>query len=233
MEIPNTKNVTILLYRCFSCGNFLSNILCYNKNFIPKIPGNLNLEDYFNMDLKHKIIMDTIPTISSELVNWRKYELGCMAFYNFYLGDLFEGRYHKFNYSTIILATNASKNINPIVIELLKSNGHLFITAHEVDHMQAGKIIFPKSKVIQLVNDDLIRKLSINLKIAKPVPGNIINEEELPTVESAHQFDIGTLFNKEDFFNEVNKLLNSYDIEDKTLDPRVNEYYEKYVALYV
>lgn len=232
MEIPNSKNVTILLYRCFSCGNFLSNILCYNKNFIPKIPGNLEINKYFNMNLKHGIIMETIPEVVSELVNWRKYELGCMAFYNFYLGDLFEGRYHKFNYSTILRAKKTIENINPTVIELLKNNGHLFITAHEIDHMKVGKIIFPGSKIIQLINDDIVRNLSINLKTTKPVSQHIINEEKLTTVDLAYQFDIGTLFDKKAFFVEVEKLLNWYDIEDRTLDPRVNDYYDKYVAIY-
>jgi len=233
MIIPNTKNVTILFYRSYSCGNFLANILCYNKNFIPKIStsshgGAYTVKDHFDIDIKHKIIMSSVPDEITELKKWDKYELGCEGFYNFNLDKplkMFDTFKKRDDY--------AKKILNPLVTEILEMNGNTFIAAHGPYNLIFGKSIFPDARVIKLINDHEVNKKSKILKTGfYENTHHSTLKYSIDYIDLNYYFDIGTMFNETDFFNEIYKLLNWYDIEEKTLDSRVKEYYKKYISIY-
>ncbi len=243
MTIANSNNLTIILFTPYSSGNFLANVLSYNKNFIPKynLQKNIlpNLLDYTDINHKHNTILRSVPE-KNQVTNWHSYELLCTLFYS---KDTYVKPYP--NWETekdviqilrnkkLYISTNKEK-INKFIPKFLEANIKIFGVAHLVLQVDLIKLIFPEAKVIQLVNYEKIRELSIKLKV-KHDPTHffhLIKDHHLVTYKDAYQFDIGTLFDKDAFFKEVYKLLDWYDIEDKTLHTNVNEYYEKYVGLY-
>jgi len=216
--------IVILYYRGYSCGKFVSNVLSFNENFVPQMALTPSIKRYNSKieqlvqqfdkellkDYKIQQIFLTIPPSKSECKQWEKYELGCSMFWGFWAGDL------NFN------------KLHPVVPELLTHKKYCFIVAHSysVHQMLASK--FPNATTIELVNDTEVRQLSINLK-------STINYLPAPLtkpIDNSIKFDIGSLFNKQQFFDNIYELLSKFDIPQRELDSRVYKYYQQYVNLY-
>jgi len=216
--------IIVLQYRLFSCGKFLSNILSYNKNFIPQygLSGKHDLpnETFYDIDLKHDTIMNTFPP-DGELKKWQDYELGCDKFYGF---EVLRGN--------VPLTMTELKRRDAIYNKtkdlLYEGNVYCFAMAHTDMHYNAWKGIFPLSKHIQLVNDEEINSLSKIIKTNKAP----IEAGKFTLKNDSIKFDIGTLLVRERFFAEVTKLLTTLGLDDVSLDDRVNIYYDKYLSLY-
>lgn len=219
----NHNNIVILLYNGYSCGKFLGNILSYNKNFVPQFPLDGNRHRFFSketydnfsltelQELKHDSIMLTIP-LPEETTNWWEYELGCKGFWGFWSGDM-------------------QKPINTKALWLLNQGIKCFFVTHTLRDYFEAKKKFPNAKTVKLINDKKINKLSKTLKLSK-------NNYNPPWIDlSTYQidsidFDIGSMFDKLNFFANIDQLLTNLTIIDKDLDPKVNIYYQNYCDLY-
>jgi hypothetical protein len=215
--------IIILYYKPYSCGKFVSNILSFNKNFVAQIPFTPGVKRYHRMieklhydfdeqvldEYKIKQIFLTIPPTKDECKNWYEYELGCSMFWGFCSGDL-----------------NFDK-LYPLAIEMLKHKKYCFIVAH--NHNDWKKMIhaFPNAKTIEIINDNRIRQFSMKLKTGE-WSSNFNNR----TVENSFKFNIDAVFNKEQFFQQIDNLLRCFELENSSLDMRVNDYYQQYVNLY-
>jgi hypothetical protein len=223
--------VIILYYRSYSCGKFLSNILSFNKNFIPQIAFNtqthqwdLRVQNFKNLaddeltELKVTQVMLTIPPSKEECKMWDYRELGCRNFWGFNSPQV---SLDNFEY--------VSDKFFPEVKQLLDSKKYCFIVAHENEVLKKCKTIFTNAKIIELVNDEDVNKVSILLKTSNH---NKVAQPKNPTESSSIKFDIGSLFDQDLFFKNIDRLLEAFQIEDKTLDKRVYDYYNQYIGLY-
>jgi hypothetical protein len=100
------------------------------------------------------------------------------------------------------------------------------------DHLTCIKCqqAFPNAKVVELINYwDVVEK-SIALKTN--FPEAIPKWSDHLTVEHSKKFDIGSMFDKDIFFQNIQKLLLDFGVVDTTLDQRVDEFYQRYIELY-
>ena len=119
------------------------------------------------------------------------------------------------------------ETIKPKAIEILENtNFFVFIVSHHDDCTKLVKQIFPNARLIEFINDQYINQISKKIKTNLPV-----HNKEIKFTRESYKFDIGTLLCKTSFFDEIDKLLRHLGT-DTYLDPKVYEYYEKYVALY-
>lgn len=216
-------NIIICLYNGYSCGKFLTNILSYNKNFIPQLPldgcrhrffsqatyNGFSLEEIQN--IKHDSIMMTVPP-QDQTKDWTEYELGCKGFWGFWSKDI-------------------SKPINKKALWLLNQGVYCFFVVHDLDDYHVAKQKFPNARTIKLINDRTINRLSQTLKRSNNMhrPSWV----DLSTCQiDCVDFDIGSMFDKSKFFADVDQLLIDLNVTDKNLDPRVYEYYQIYCDLY-
>lgn len=155
--------------------------------------------------------MLTVPD-SNHTTDWLDYELGCLGFW---------GKY------TVPYTPNT---VSSKVIELLEHGINCFLVAHDPTDLENKKKYFPNATVIRLINDSRINCLSMQLKMAEPEPfvDNFANYHYNKCLE----FDIDCLFDQTMFFNKIAELLVKLNLEDCSLDPRVDEYYQKYCNLY-
>jgi hypothetical protein len=232
MTWSNSSRVICLNYQYWSCGKFLSNILSYNKNFLPqyKLNNSLEISTYTNINYKHEKILGSIPP-NTDLKNWRLYELGCAYFWGVNFLDkkvvqtLYHGPTKKLNQSfyNVLLS-----QFNVKAIEILeKTNCYTFIVAHEPFIYKVIKEFFPNSFDVHLYND-----LQVNV-LSKKIKSNIISTTTAAVpLTNMYNFDIGTMFNKQLFFEEITKLLTYLSVDDISLDDKVNEYYSRYISIY-
>ncbi len=220
----NNSNVIVLCFNQYSCGKFLSNILSYNKNFIPQFPFSNERKpiqttnvDYTQMSFddllaaKHDTILRSLPPIN-ETKNWREYELGCEQFWGTYADQLDQ---------------------TPICNKarwVLDQGKYCFIMGHDIDQANLLVKYFPFATVIKIINDRRINLLSIKLKTDWGGRSKDCLKDFNP--DHCLYFDIDSLFNKQRFFENIDRLLADIKIEDRSLDPRVFEYYQKYCDLY-
>lgn len=222
----DNSNVIIICFNPYSCGKFLSNILSYNKNFIPQFPFSPDKKpiqtkdiDYNQMSfsellyLKHDVILRSLPP-KEKVTEWEYYELGCEQFWGTWADDL----------DTKPIARKAK--------EILGHGTYCFIMGHTPEQTDCLIRHFPFAKIIKIVNDQHINLRSRRLKI-KEYKFNLV-KDELKGYEPKQclQFDISSLFNQEHFFKNVYQLLEEIGIQDCSLDPQVFEYYQKYCNLY-
>ena len=218
--------IVILYYRPYSCGKFLSNILSFNENFVAQIPLTDKVKRYNNtiesirnsiddnllLDYKIKQIFLTIPPTIEECKNWWEYELGCSMFWNF--DDV------NFNLDVV----------NPICLKLLENQKYCFIVAHTPASLALLHNTFINATIIELINDSRVRQLSLNLKANRDV--GKYESSVLTTKDNSIKFDIDTIFDKQQFFQCIDELLNVFNLKNKILDNRVYDYYEQYINLY-
>ena len=218
--------IVILYYRPYSCGKFLSNILSFNENFVAQIPLTDKVKRYNNtiesirnsiddnllLDYKIKQIFLTIHPTIEECKNWWEYELGCSMFWNF--DDV------NFNLDVV----------NPICLKLLENQKYCFIVAHTPASFDLLHNTFINATIIELINDSRVRQLSLNLKANRDVEK--YKSSVLITKINSIKFDIDTIFDKQQFFQCIDELLNVFNLKNKILDNRVYDYYEQYINLY-
>jgi hypothetical protein len=217
MTWADSPYIIILYYRGYTCGKFLSNILAFNNNFIPQLrypeishlvrsrPNYSDVENAIN-EIKIKQIFSTVPPSKEECLNWLKYELG--------EGDLFY-KYQSAGY-------------------FLNNKKYCFIVAHDIPQLHQLQHHYKNAQIIELINDEQVLKLSRKLKVKQEELDQFPTDQffKLETVDYSIKFDIGSMFNQNDFFNNVNDLLEKFNIDDKTLDNRVFTFYNSYMELY-
>lgn len=177
-------------------------------------------ERLLDINHKHQTIMLTIPP-NDKLKNWMDYELGCYKFFGL---DTLRGR-EIFTMSQLKLGDYLYPRTKDL---LLENSCFVFAMSHNDRHYESWKGIFPLGIHIQFINDDEVNRLSLIIKRDTPPlsPGRFSLKKD------SYKFDIGTMFNKVSFFNEVSKLLTYLKVDDVSLDDRVNEYYDRYISLY-
>jgi len=223
------KNIVFLFFNPFSCGKFVGNILSYNKNFVPQFPLDGNRKNWYSMEtynamslaqimsIKHDTIMKTIPLTAQDCKDWKAYELGDRGFWGFD-SDAITQEY----LSTATIRSKAEW--------LLQQEVKCFYVFHKPNLVPIIQENFPNSKIITLVNDQHINQLSQNLKNNEGTTP-IFDLSQMYTPNSV-EFDIGSIFNKTQFFNNIDQLLKDLGVEDTSLDPRVDQYYQSYCDLY-
>lgn len=164
------------------------------------------------VEAKHDTIMRSLPP-REETKNWRDYELGCEQFWGTWANQL----------DTVPICDKANW--------MLEQGKYCFIMGHDIDQCTALIKHFPFATVIKLVNDRSVNLLSRKLKTDwnTRIHTDFLKSFNPP---GCLHFDIGSLFNKQDFFKNIDCLLASIGIEDRSLDARVDEYYQKYCNLY-
>jgi hypothetical protein len=228
MSWEQRKNIVFLFYNPYSCGKFLGNILSYNKSFVPQFPLDGNRKNWYSketydlltldqlLDIKHETIIKTIPPTKKDCKKWREYELGCKGFWGF-------------DSSTI--AETISLPINLKAKWFIEQELYCYMVFHDHKLLPTIQKKFPNSQIVKLINDLTINKWSQNLKNdLQPEP--IIDMSKTCKLQNLIEFDIGSLFDKHKFFNNIYQLLKDLSIEDTSLDLRVDQYYQSYCDLY-
>jgi len=215
LEWWESSYIIILYYRGFTCGKFVSNILSFNKNFMAQISTNNILisnssvfdkeVEKFLTELKIESIFKTIPPNKEECKNWMRYELG------------YE------------IVRNRKRIIGSAGLNLLNNKKYCFVVAHDCKELNAYLESFPNAKVLEIINDDEIYYKSVNLKTPNP---NEMNINPVVPYEHSIKFEISSLFDKDKFFQNIDKLLDDFEIVDKKFDDRVYDYYDQYTNLY-
>ena len=233
MNWHESNKIICLQYNSYSCGRFVSNILSYNKNFIPQfsLDNSIPISVYSDINFKHDTIMKTIPT-NDKLKNWRDYELSCEKFYGFkpYDNVLYKKVLHK--PTNTVIKKNLQQileSVKPKAKEILDCKKFFtFIVSHQYFSTEVTKIVFPNAVHIQFVNDELVNKISKKIKS----PKSDLPFKTIAIDKSLYHFDIGKIFNKESFFAEIQNLMLYLKCEDLSLDIRVHDYYKKYIDIY-
>lgn len=220
----NNSNVIVLCFNAYSCGKFLSNILSYNSNFIPQYPfgfGQTPLQtvnlDYTQLSfdelllLKHDTIMRSLPP-KKDIKNWVYYELGCEQFWGTWAEAM---------------------PLTPICAKaewVLQQGKYCFIMAH--NSAQADVLLnnFPSATVIKIINDRRVNLLSKKIKTRDRLIYVDLLKNFVP--KNCLEFDIDLIFDKDVFFKNINRLLTDIGVQDRSLDSRVFEYYQKYCEYY-
>lgn len=220
----------ILYYRRFASGNFLANILCHNREFVPKFvftkenqrctPNILDLSDEELFAAQLELLKTTIPSSREECLSWINYELSCSDFWakdpwlfcNAETGEEWQWR--------------VNFRLEPY--KLMKRNKRCFIIQHELDYRNDCMTrLFPNATKIQIINDSKTVDLGMRLKSRQ-----YFTDPSLPKIDGAIQFDIDSLWDKDTFFKNVSNLLETLNVKDKTLDSSVDDYYTSYINLY-
>lgn len=235
-----SNRVIFIQFRQFSCGKFLSNVLSYNRNFIPSYnlkDNPIPLNQMVDMSNKHSAIMGTLPD-PEKRKQWLHYELSCVKFFGFDLSSDMNNpiflatqgyiRQNVFNFTDKSIS-NLNMLINPKAKDILENTDYYtFLMTHNDPYYAIYKAVFPMSIDIQIVNDARVNLLSQEIK-SNTIP---VSHGKFKERSNTFKFDIDTMFNKNDFFDEIFRLLTYFKLEDQTLDDRVYEYYEKYIEMY-
>jgi len=215
--------IVILYYPAYACGKFLSNVLSFNKNFVPQISLSINnsrsyhpmIEEYSEEILeiyKFHQIFQSIPP-KDQCKEWVKYELGCHQFWGF-----------------------MSSNLTPLdrvydkCLKILESKKYCFIITHDHLGLAECQKTFPNAKVLELTNYQEVLEKSMTIKTDNLDIKKF--HQYFSTIGDSIKFDIGSMFNKDIFFKNIQKLLLDFDVLDTTLDQRVDQFYQQYIELY-
>jgi hypothetical protein len=223
-QYVNSDKIVVLYYRRYASGNFLANILCHNRNFVPKFVFDIELDRYrpnildLDDDELFQLQLDLLKT-TIQCQEWWNYELGCAAFWAI-------DRHIFWGYDPKTWCTNLRQE----PFELLKRNKYCFIVAHNPKQYDCIKQVFPESLTVQLINDHELIAVGKRLK-ADPVSASRTTEPN-PLIAHALKFDVSRIQHKEQFLTNVDRLLEHFDLPDKTFDPAVNAYYDKYIQLH-
>lgn len=226
----HSPNIIIILYRPFASGKFISNILSFNEHFCPQIcldqgvkrwhnsVACLDQEQTFDHAFLHqrKIqeIFDTIPPVLDLWPEWMEYELGCNMFWGCYGSNFEPGK------------------VRPGVVNILNQGYRCFLMCHSFDNLAKLRSFFPNSQTIQIINDEkiLAKNMALKCRVDSSLPQH--QHVALQADDSFLHFDINTVFNKSVFFETIDVLMQKLGIEDRTLDARVHDYYQRYTAFY-
>ena len=215
--------IVILYYPTYACGKFLSNILSFNKNFIPQISLTINrsrsyhpmIEEYSEDMLEiykfHQIFRSLPP--KDDCKEWTNYELGCNQFWGFMSSNL-----------TML------DSVHNTCLKILDSKKYCFIVSHDYSTCVECQKTFPNAKVIELTNYQNVVKKSVALKTNCSEP--ILKMPDSLSFDHSIKFDIGSMFDKDIFFQNIQKLLSDFNVVDTTLDQRVDQFYQQYIELY-
>lgn len=226
------SKLIILYFRQYASGNFLANILCHNSNFVPKFVFDPYVPRYYSdvLSLTDKelyskqleLLDTTIPESTDQCQEWWKYELGCAAFW---AKDVDTYR----TWDPAVWGNNLKSQ----PFDLMNRGKYCFIVAHNLKQYRCINQCLPGATTIELTNCQRTVQSGQRLKIpAETLKLMSPPFEPFRPIENSIKFDIDTLWDKEDFFNSVQHLLNMFDIEDKTLDSKAREYYNRYITLY-
>jgi hypothetical protein len=235
MSWRHSERVICLQYRSYSCGRFVSNILSYNNNFLPQynLDDDVSLSQYQDIKYKHEVILNTIPN-QENLKKWRDYELQCYKFYGIKIYDpnLYKNVFHAGSgLMNTKKFTQLLSDIKPRAKDILENtNLFVFIVSHHILTTKLIKEIFPNSLIIEFVNDEYVN--TISKKIKTDMPNANVPTKLKEFSKDSYKFDIGTLFCQNEFFDQISKLMDYLKIDNKELDPKVFEYYEKYIDIY-
>ena len=224
------NRLIILYYRPFASGNFLANILSHNREFIPKFVLDpdigrafqgclLDLTDEQLFEAQIDLLKTTLPKTKEQCIDWWKYELGCSAFW----AKDFQ-TYYKFKN---IESNSWLDNLRPEPFLLMERDKYCFIVAHNIEQYTCINQCLPGAVTIQLINDHNVVVTGAKIKSKFP-KSNIPNKK----VDNAIYFDINSLWDKASFFKNVQNLLEMLNVEEKTLDYTVDEYYNRYIELH-
>ena len=163
---------------------------------------------------KEKFPITTLPEDPSQ---WSHYEPYAENFWGFDINSPFNKN---------IPLSNILEKTKKILED---NNLFCFITSHYVTPVIEFKKIFKNAQIIQIINDDLIREKSLSIKL----PGKNISStySDWKILDQAIKFDISSLLNKEEFFNNVNILIKNLNI-NQPLDSSVVDYYNNYIQYY-
>lgn len=224
----------ILHFRQYASGNFLANVLCHNREFVPKFnldrgrPNFIDAKKILKMsddelfatqlDLVHK----TIPPTKQDCKDWWSYELLCSGFW------VKEQKIFYDIEDVDFLTWTENFRFEPWCLMLRQKR--CFIIMHEAKRNQYYNRLFPNATILQLVNDEQTVQKGIDLK-APAAYLNMVTPPN-PIMQNAIYFDIDSLWHQDLFFKNVDNLLETLKVKDKTLDSTVYDYYNAYINLY-
>ena len=224
------NRLIVLYYRPYASGNFLANILSHNRAFVPKFVFDpdilryhqgkklLELTDDELFQAQLKLLKTTLPNTKEQCVDWWKYELGCAAFW----AKDFQ-TYIRFGENLEVWLDNLRQE----PFALMERGKYCFIVAHDIQQYKCIVENFHGAITVQLLNEDNVIQIGKKVKSAKIPnrPSNIL-------LDNVIQFDISSMWDKTAFFANIQKLLETLNVSDKTLDFSVDDYYNRYIELH-
>jgi hypothetical protein len=129
-----------------------------------------------------------------------------------------------------------SSNLTPLdrvydkCLKILESKKYCFIITHDHLGLAECQKTFPNAKVLELTNYQEVLEKSMTIKTDNLDIKKF--HQYFSTIGDSIKFDIGSMFNKDIFFKNIQKLLLDFDVLDTTLDQRVDQFYQQYIELY-
>jgi hypothetical protein len=221
-----SPNIVVVRFPPLAGGQFFISMLSYFNRFMFPLPFARKPDhipqarDYKNFS--HGVIMNSVP--EREIRHWWSYfeSAGGHSFWGYRVMSLFKGT----DLDPKIEIDDAYEYMPDEIFKLLDEY-ICFISMHEVTYEEI-KNVLPNCKIINLVNNSNLQ----NASYFKEHHNNSIRT--LPPIvgPDVYNFDMSNVFNKEIFFAQIKYLANLIS-KDKTYDPRMELYYDKYINVHL
>ena len=150
----------------------------------------------------------TIPNSREECQSWLKYELSCGDFWGDNLDHVIKNQ----------------RYLEPHPRPNILNDNYCFFVTHTEATVLAARTHLPNARVVQLVDYDKFYDCAIRLKSVwkPPVKNRRISD---------YYFEMDHIFAWETFYPELVKCAQWVGVEP-VFDPRLKEFYEKYMSLH-
>lgn len=221
----------VIRFAPLSGGRFVINMLSYFDKFI--FPGPIgriidsrkeqNFTDIEIKTLFHHLKINSIPHKEVRQF-WPIFEIGNKAFWGFRLIDLIQEEHYDRESISISETYNLIWNLT---LDLL-DRYHGFHLIHESSYGELKRLM-PNCKIVTLVEASELQKISSKFKLHHWKSTRHLDPLTGP---DTYIFNMKNIFKKNTFFDELSQL--AYELSgDKNFDPRMEEYYDKYVRLHL
>ena len=238
----NMNNVVtddvIMMFPAYAGGKFISNCLCLSKHFVP-CTTNFDLSKVADIDYRLNIILKTLPN-KDQMPDWLQYEFGehdrsgdfyklvksmklrCIRTSHGFNADYI----NEWNPATIIKLIHYEKFRN-LAYSLKKTNRPFVDEDSRERYEQIKGSTWPTYKEFAAVGFDS-RKLVLNEQIQIDI--NQFYRLGSTRIQT-HLFNQNTIFNKQTFLNEMEKLYSTLDLDDFN-EEATSIFYTKYAILH-
>lgn len=228
----------IMWFPAYAGGKFISNCLCLSKHFVPSVTD-FDLTKTLDIDYRLETVLRTLPD-KDHMKNWLQYEFGehdrsgdfyklaksmklrCIRTTHNYNAELI----NEWKPSSIVKLIHYEE-FRRLAFSLKKINRPLLNEDDQIRYEQVSGAAWPTYEEFSTVGFDS-RKLDLT-----DYTRNEVNQFYPLGATNIHTclFDQSTIFNKESFLNQMQKLYLELDLDDFNRDATCI-FYTKYAILH-